>query len=324
MAVFARVDSAAAAIPVVDRLASRDQGQMPITIANGSDVKLDWWSVCFIPSNQEAIALVKEGKIMSQELIPDEKKAKMRKPEQAEPAQTHEGGPGAESSALLGLQQRVGNRAVQRLIAQRSGDGAFHLDDETTQRINGARGGGQALDSGVQQQMGAAMGHDFSGVRVHTSPESHQLNQQLNAKAFTTGQDIFFKQGEYNPGSGSGQELLAHELTHVVQQSSGRVSGSSGMTVNAPGDTFEQEADAVARQAVTVDNTAASETATSGVQREEAPEDELQAKTLQREELPEEEELQAKTVQREELPEDELQAKTLQREAMPEEEEELG
>lgn len=260
---------------------------------------------------------------MSQELIADEKKAKIHKPEQAEPAQTHDGGLGGESSALLGLQQRVGNRAVQRLIAQRSGEGAFQVDDETAQRINGARGGGQALDSGVQQQMGAAMGHDFSGVRVHTSAESHQFNQQLNAKAFTTGQDIFFKQGEYNPGSGSGQELLAHELTHVVQQGSGRVSGSSGMTVNPPGDTFEQEADAVAKQALTADNTAASETVPSGVQREESPEDELQAKALQREEMPEDE-LQMKTIQREELPEDELQTKALQREEMPEEEEELG
>lgn len=257
---------------------------------------------------------------MSQEHILDEKKAKIRKPELAEPAQTHEGGPGPESAAMLGLQQRVGNRAVQRLMAQRSGgDSAFQLDDETAGRINGARGGGQALDGGTQQQMGAAMGQDFSGVRVHTSNESHTLNQQLNAKAFTTGQDIFFKQGEYNPGSSGGQELLAHELTHVVQQSTGRVGGGSGMTVNAPGDTFEQEADAVAKQAVTAGSAATTERPAGGVQREE----ELQMKSVQREEMPEEEELQTKAVQREEMleEEEELQTKAVQREEIPEEEE---
>ncbi len=47
--------------------------------------------------------------------------------------------------------------------------------------------------------------------------ESNQLNQSLSSRAFATGQDIFFKQGAYNPGSRDGQELLAHELTHVVQ-----------------------------------------------------------------------------------------------------------
>jgi hypothetical protein len=69
--------------------------------------------------------------------------------------------------------------------------------------------------------MGQAMGADFSGVKVHTDAQSDQLNQSIQAKAFTTGQDVFFRQGEYNPGSRGGQELIAHELTHVVQQKGG-------------------------------------------------------------------------------------------------------
>ncbi|MEQ9668217.1 eCIS core domain-containing protein [Coleofasciculus sp. G2-EDA-02] len=84
--------------------------------------------------------------------------------------------------------------------------------------INSARGGGQPLDAGLQQSMGQAMGADFSGVRVHTDAQSNQLNQSIQAKAFTTGQDVFFRQGAYEPGSPAGQELIAHELTHVVQQ----------------------------------------------------------------------------------------------------------
>ena len=124
-------------------------------------------------------------------------------------------------SQLTTLQNQVGNRSVQRLLAQRSGDGPTELDDSTATRINSARGGGQSLDTTVQQKMGDAMGSDFSGVRVHTGSESHQLNEQLGAKAFTTGQDVFFRDGEYNPTSSGGQELIAHELTHVVQQGSG-------------------------------------------------------------------------------------------------------
>jgi hypothetical protein len=136
---------------------------------------------------------------------------------------------------------------VQRLIAQGSGQGAFQLDQETESRINRQRTGGQPLDSKIQKRMEGATGHDLSGVRVHTSKEADALSRDLRAKAFTTGQHIFFRQGAYDPHSSSGQELLAHELTHVLQQSSGRVSSSGRMKVNPPGDALEQEADAVAR-----------------------------------------------------------------------------
>ncbi|MGD1908340.1 MAG: DUF4157 domain-containing protein [Leptolyngbyaceae cyanobacterium] len=74
-------------------------------------------------------------------------------------------------------------------------------------------------DSSLQHRMGQAMGADFSGVKVHTDSQSDQLNESIQAKAFTTGQDVFFRQGEYAPNSTAGQELIAHELTHVVQQS---------------------------------------------------------------------------------------------------------
>lgn len=63
-----------------------------------------------------------------------------------------------------------------------------------------------------------AFGADLGGVRVHSGEGAHALNRSLQAKAFTTGQDIFFREGEYSPGSSGGQELIAHELTHVMQQ----------------------------------------------------------------------------------------------------------
>lgn len=86
--------------------------------------------------------------------------------------------------------------------------------------IQSARGSGEPLADKIREPMEQAFGADFSGVTVHTDSTSDQLNQSIQAKAFTTGQDIFFRQGAYQPESRGGQELLAHELTHVVQQSS--------------------------------------------------------------------------------------------------------
>jgi ppGpp synthetase/RelA/SpoT-type nucleotidyltranferase len=75
--------------------------------------------------------------------------------------------------------------------------------------------------------MEQAFGADFSQVKVHTDSESDKLNKSIQAKAFTTGKDIFFKKGEYQPDSKPGQELLAHELTHVVQQNGNQVQAKS-------------------------------------------------------------------------------------------------
>jgi hypothetical protein len=96
--------------------------------------------------------------------------------------------------------------------------GEMDASPDLESSIQRARGGGHPLDNGIRARMEGAFGADFSGVRVHTDGTSDQLNQSIQAKAFTTGQDVFFRKGAYNPGSRGGQELLAHELTHVVQQ----------------------------------------------------------------------------------------------------------
>ncbi|MBD2299769.1 DUF4157 domain-containing protein [Nostoc sp. FACHB-190] len=90
--------------------------------------------------------------------------------------------------------------------------------------IQRMQGSGQPLAETIKEPMEQAFGADFSGVKIHTDAQSDQMNQSIQAKAFTTGQDIFFRQGNYEPGSRGGQELIAHELTHVVQQTgSGKV-----------------------------------------------------------------------------------------------------
>ena len=108
---------------------------------------------------------------------------------------------------------------VQRASAVPSvGANGGALDAETSSRIARASGGGQPIGADVRRSMEAGFGADFSGVRVHTDSESSVLNERLQATAFTTGSDIFFGRGSYAPDTQSGKELLAHELTHTLQQ----------------------------------------------------------------------------------------------------------
>lgn len=127
--------------------------------------------------------------------------------------------------------------------------GGTDADPELESSIQSAQGGGQPLGSDIRRSMEGVFGADFSSVRVHTDAQADTLNRSIHAQAFTTGQDVFFRSGAYNPGSSSGKELLAHELTHVVQQSGGQVSRPQAkLTIGEPGDQYEQEADAMAAQ----------------------------------------------------------------------------
>ncbi|BAZ08736.1 hypothetical protein NIES4071_05420 [Calothrix sp. NIES-4071] len=107
---------------------------------------------------------------------------------------------------------------MMKSVVQLQADTEMTAAPDLEASINQARGSGQPLADNIREPMEQAFGADFSGVKVHTDARADQLNQSIQAKAFTTGQDVFFRSGEYNPGSLGGQELLAHELTHVVQQ----------------------------------------------------------------------------------------------------------
>jgi hypothetical protein len=144
---------------------------------------------------------------------------------------------------LAGLQQAAGNRAVQRLLA---GEPDLLDGEAISQRIGAAQGGGSALDATVRQQLGEALGADPGDVRVHTDGEADDLSRSLGAKAFTSGRDIFFRGGTFDPGSPEGFELLVHESTHVLQQAVGPVPGTAtadgALAISDPGDAFEQAA----------------------------------------------------------------------------------
>jgi Domain of unknown function (DUF4157) len=154
--------------------------------------------------------------------------------------------PARAKGSLLQLQRQYGNRYVERVLAL-AREGAEHneVSPSVEQAIQQKRGGGQTLDSGLRRQMESSLGANFSGVRVHTDQQSDSLNRSLSARAFTTGQDIFFRQDAYQPGSSAGRELLAHELTHVVQQGGDQV--RRAMSVSQPTDPHEVEAEQTAR-----------------------------------------------------------------------------
>ena len=84
--------------------------------------------------------------------------------------------------------------------------------------IAATKGGGQSLPGSVSSDMGNKMNADFSGVKIHDNAHAAKMNKQINARAFTVGNNIYFNTGEYNPQSHGGKFLLAHELTHTVQQ----------------------------------------------------------------------------------------------------------
>lgn len=121
--------------------------------------------------------------------------------------------------------------------------GRVHPD--VTSQIASRRGSGTPLAPAVRDQMSASLGDSFSDVRVHTDSLAGDLARSVQARAFTTGSDIFFSEGTYSPGSQSGRELLAHELTHVVQQRGAPTTGE--LTVSDPGDALEREAERIAR-----------------------------------------------------------------------------
>lgn len=116
-----------------------------------------------------------------------------------------------------GVTQGGAGDSVQRKEAGAGQEGGgVSKDFEHT--LDSVRGGGSALPKETLGQMNQGFGADFSGVRVHDNTQSDALNRSINARAFTSGSDVFFRSGEYKPGTEAGQQTIAHELTHVVQQ----------------------------------------------------------------------------------------------------------
>lgn len=117
--------------------------------------------------------------------------------------------------------QKAGEEEELQTKAQQGG--ASQAASNFSSRLSARKGGGSPLPAAARAQMEQGIGADFSQVRIHTDSEAAQMNKEIHAQAFTHGKDVYFNSGKFSPESAEGKRLLAHELTHVVQQGGGDI-----------------------------------------------------------------------------------------------------
>lgn len=200
--------------------------------------------------------------------------------------------PALDAATVMHLQRTAGNAGVVQLLA---GDEEQPQDASPVHGVVGS-GGGSPLDEGTRSTMESAFGASFDDVRVHTDSQASQSAESVGANAYTVGSDVVFKSGQFDPGSDKGQRTIAHELAHVVQQSSGPVDGTDapgGIRVSSPSDRFEQAADHTADQvmaSVSAQRSTPSASSDGGAVAQLEESEDAAIPAVQREELPEEDE----------------------------------
>lgn len=140
------------------------------------------------------------------------------------------------AAPVVQQQAKESKATMTKPLLQRQANGDLQVALDLENRLAARRGHGQPLTPGTRAFMEPRFGADFGGVRVHTDGEAAQMSADLNAQAFTQGRDIYFGAGKYDSGSTDGQRLLAHELTHVVQQEN---ASQTTKRISRPGDDSE-------------------------------------------------------------------------------------
>jgi len=121
------------------------------------------------------------------------------------------------------IQQKCDACEKEEKLQAKNESGSKITETDLSSKLTQSKGGGAGMEASTQQEMSAGFGSDFSNVRIHTDSNAVQMNKELGSHAFTNGSDVYFNSGKYDPSSDSGKHLLAHELTHTVQQ--GAVTG---------------------------------------------------------------------------------------------------
>jgi hypothetical protein len=214
------------------------------------------------------------------------------------------------SQTVRNLQRLAGNSSVGSMLSEQ---------EQSPVRDVVQSEAGEPLDGTTKGYMESRLGQDFSDVRVHTGGRADESARSINAQAYTVGNDLVFGGGKYQPDTATGQRVIAHELTHVVQQRSGPVEGTEapgGIKVSDPSDRFEQAAERTADRMMsdptatvsaeaTSPSTATAQRAAKGAEEEE----EVQSLAAQRAgaggEEEKEEEVQTLAAQREAAASDE-------------------
>ena len=121
-------------------------------------------------------------------------------------------------------EEKAQRSTLSPFIQTKANDDDGYTDDAISSKIQSTRGGGQALPETTKTFMQSRFGTDFSNIKIHTGNYAAQLSNQLNAQAFTVGNDIYFNSGKFSPSTSQGKKLIAHELTHTIQQNNNKVS----------------------------------------------------------------------------------------------------
>jgi hypothetical protein len=132
----------------------------------------------------------------------------------------------------LDIPQKLSSRMPKRARGSETGPPTTPMAEEPF-LASAVSSGGSPLTSATRDYMQPQFGHDFSQVRIHTDGRASNAAQAMNAQAYTIGNNIVFAAGKYAPGTHDGDRLLAHELTHVVQQAGGDDLSSSGVSAGA-------------------------------------------------------------------------------------------
>jgi hypothetical protein len=174
--------------------------------------------------------------------------------------------PGRQAEAIRGLQRMRGNHFTGAVLQRKCACGACADCEKKREKENPiqrqakgaspaapqnmadslAQSVGKPLPIGLRQQMESQFGHGFEAVQVFTDAHAAKAARDVNARAFTTGSRIYFAEGEYQPETAPGRELIAHELAHVVQQRSGAAGPAHKLAVDEPGNALEAEAERAA------------------------------------------------------------------------------
>ena len=116
------------------------------------------------------------------------------------------------------VQRKCAECEKEEKLQKKSGNSSQNASSHTESSLNSSKGSGSSLPTATRKEMENSFGTDFSNVRIHNDSAAMQMSTDLNAQAFTHGSDIYFNSGKYDTNSKGGKHLLAHELTHVVQQ----------------------------------------------------------------------------------------------------------
>ncbi|MDI9310932.1 MAG: DUF4157 domain-containing protein [Limnohabitans sp.] len=168
--------------------------------------------------------------------------------------------------------KKVQTKKNNNLQANSNENTDLNHNSNLERNLNSSKGSGSPLSVQTKQEMESSFGVDFSNIRVHNDSNAVQMNRELGAQAFANGSDIYFNEGKYNPSSNQGKHLLAHELTHTIQQGNKSViqratdpnfaiTGLSPLAAGTPNSIFfEMGSSSVATEEPKVDTLAANTT----------------------------------------------------------------